>query len=388
MFSHLILAYAVVAVLVSNLLLTAFVLAGRRAARVAHRADAVSPDLAMVRPIRGLHARSDAANRALVHQRYGGKLTCWFVATRHSDPGFERARRDLGSEDQVRFLSSRERDDATDKACNMIDGWKAARAPFIGFCDADIELPPDALQTAMSAFDEPEVAGVFAPVLYQPSSFAQRVSSLIVSSDKLVSARALDRLGLLSVMEGGLMIVRRSALEAIGPIEEVLSETIADDLRLATALVRGGGRIRATAPIQHPALDPSLAGFLRQYHRWMVCVRSERPSMLLIQVLLHPVAIPLLAALLGPRASMAWMLVGGSVVWRIVLSFAIARSTASAGNPATAGISFARPFADLMHFAFGVAALVWPRVRWAGREYNFQNRTLGASPRKARVAEL
>lgn len=387
MLPHLILAYAIVAVFVGNVLLSLFVIAGKPNTRADDRGD-VRPPLAIIRPVRGVHPRSKAANRALVRQRYRGELTWCFVATRSNDPGLEQARREHDGERNVGFGVSHARMDAIDKASNMIQGWKASRIPFVGFCDSDIELKPDALQRAMAAFDDPRVAAVFAPVLYRPSSLVQRISALVVSGDKLVTVRALDRVGLLAVMEGGLMIVRRSAVEQIGPIDEILSETIADDLRLATVLTGRGARIRVADPVVHPQNDAPLVDLLRQYHRWMVCVRSERPSILLVQVLLHPVAVPLLALLSAPTSRVAWTLLVITVSWRVALSVAIDRRIADADATRANAWCFARPIADLLHFSVGVAALAWPRVNWAGREYSFRRRVVGATTRKPRVVQL
>lgn len=373
-------AVALGAVLVGNGFLTlALVLAGPpRAPRALAAVDGdAPPDLAVVRPLHGPDASGGRNNAALLGQRYGGATGFVFVASQAHDPGLVAAREAHGADPRVSFLVSESRLDTTDKAAGMIAAWRATTAPFIAFCDADMCLGPDDLAACMALFDEPDVAGVFAPALHLPSTVTQRLLAMIASGDKLITVRALERVGCLRLMEGGLMVVRRAALEATGSID-VLRGTVADDLRLATVLAAAGFRLRAGPAILHAQAACGFAGLARQYHRWMRCQRVESPGLLGLQLALHAVVVPLIAWLLDPTSRRAALLVVASLVWRLGLTAVVERSQLRPHGLRLGGWILLRPVADLLHFAACAAAFAVPSVRWGGRTYRFDRR---AAPR-------
>lgn len=373
--ANIIVATASVAVLVANVILSLALVIGRWGRpRRPEPAPAAPRSLTLIRPMKGAAPGAAASNRSLVEQRWEGEISFAFVASDAEDPGLVLARERLGDDPRVRCMSAPARADATDKASNMMRAWRATGSELVAFCDADITLPPGLLARTAAAFAEPEVVAVFAPVIYRPATLPQRLAGLLTSGDKLAIVRTLDRWRRLDLMEGGLMMVRRSAVEALGPIEELLANTVADDLRLATALARAGGVIRATDPIVHPQRASSLRGWAHQYHRWMVCQRVENPQILAIQLLLHPIVLPIVALALSGGSPFAAGLLALSVGWRVALTAATDRLLLRPYGLRFGWWALARPLADLAHFAFCASAFVSPRVTWAGRTYRFRTR--------------
>jgi ceramide glucosyltransferase len=342
---------------------------------------AAPPAIAVIRPVHGPDASAGRANEALLAQLYAGAIEFVFVASRADDPGLAASRAAHRSDPRVRWILSATRDDTTDKASGMIAGWHATSAPLVAFCDADVLLDAETLAQCVALFDADDVGGVFSPALHAPATGLQRLASMVTSGDKLVTVRALDRLGLLTFMEGGLMVVRRAA---VGPID-VLRETVADDLRLASVLRAAGYRLRAGPANWHAQPPGDAASFARQYHRWMACQRVESPGLLVIQLLFHALLLPLLAWAVEPASAFGPALLGASVAWRIGVTLAIEHHVLRAGGLRLGWWVLARPAADLVHVAACVSAFAVSSVRWGGRTYRFSRRPL-QHPAEAAVA--
>jgi len=326
-------------------------------------APGAAPSIAIIRPLYGPDASGGSNNAALMRQRYAGELAFTFVASRARDPGLLAARAAHAGDPRVTFIVSEESDDATDKASGMIAGWRATSAPFIAFCDADVHLDPDTIARCLALFDADDVAGVFAPALHMPATGLQRLVATINSGDKVVTVRALDRMGHLRLMEGGLMVVRRSALDAVGSID-VLRETIADDLRLASVLTAAGYRLRAGPVIRHAQDAGNLVSLARQYHRWMLCQRVESPLAAGCAVESsrdRPAPLRMGASSVN---RLPLIVLGTSVLWRVALTAVIERIHLRPHGLRLGWWVLARPLADLVHVAACAAAFLVPTVRW------------------------
>ncbi len=341
--------------------------------------------VAVIRPLYGPDLSGGRNNASLLAQRIGGGIEFVFVASRRRDPGLTAARAAHGAEARASFLVSENRDDTTDKVAGMAAGWHATTAPFVAFCDADVHLDPDDLAACLALFDADDVAGVFAPVLHVPTTGLQRLLAMVASGDKIVTVRALERMGRLGLMEGGLMVLRRAALEAAGSVE-VLRETVADDLRLAAVLTGAGFRLRAGPVIRHAQEACGAAGLARQYHRWMLCQRVESPRLLVVQLGLHAVVAPLAAWALNPTSVLAATLLAVSLLWRIAVTAAIERTQLRPHGVRLGWWVLLRPLADLLHVAACVAAFAVPSVRWGERTYRFKRRTHEGGPASGRAS--
>jgi hypothetical protein len=343
-----------------------------------------SASVAVVRPLYGPDLSGGRNNASLLAQRIAGGVEFVFVASRQRDPGLMGARAAHGADRRASFLVSESLDDTTDKAAGMAAGWRATTAPFVAFCDADVHLDPDDLAACLALFDADDVAGVFAPVLHVPTTGLQRLLAMVASGDKIVTVRALEGMGHLRLMEGGLMVLRREALEAAGSIE-VLRETVADDLRLAAVLTAAGFRLRAGPVIRHAQESCGAAELARQYHRWMLCQRVESPRLLVVQLGLHAVVAPLAAWALHPTSVPAATLLAFSLLWRIAVTAAIERTHLRPHGVRLGWWVLLRPLADLLHVAACVAAFAVPSVRWGERTYRFKRRTHEGGPASGRA---
>jgi hypothetical protein len=193
---------------------------------------------------------------------------------------------------------------------------------------------------------------------------------LTATVDASVLIRATAASDGLPFLQGGLMMIRRSALEACGGIE-VVADAISDDLRLARVLRQAGYVLRATeGTLVHHTPRESAGAWLERYHRWMVCQRTEAPVGFWLMLCLHPLVVPLLALAAAPEhaTTLAAIAAGGLLVELAYSAWVDRRILRPLGLGLGARVLW-RPLANLVHFAVCVAALAYPIVHWRGRRY-------------------
>lgn len=375
------LAWALVAMLVAHGLRIASAVVASRRGRPASPCPAAR--VAIVRPFRGLDEGALAKNLSLVHQAPATEVL--FVSESAADPGTGAARTACeAAPGRARWLASAGQVDAlSGKAANMIVGYEATTAPFVAFCDSDLALAPDDVARCLALFDAPDVGAVFAPCLFDAGDAPGRLAMLLVTVDASVLVAAADRVGRLPFLQGGLMVIRRSALEAAGGIAQI-ADAVADDLRLGRLLRDAGFRLRATdRPLIHRSPPEGVRAWAARYHRWMVCQRSEAPAGFWLMWLCNPVVAPGVAALAGGTAAVGLFV--ASLAIELGYTAVVERTALRPRGVRLGAWVLARPLADLLHFAFCTGALLYPRVHWRGRTYRLGLRGRIVGPRPARV---
>ncbi len=379
MIAWLLVAWAIASVVVVDglRLLAALVACRRRRAAPPTPLDGAS--IAVVCPFRGAEEGARSKHESLVDQRYRS-LDVVFAAEAADDPGAVAVRAACAAApERARFVvSGSDPRVLSGKARNMIAGWNATSAEFVAFCDADLALSADDVASCLPLFDAPRVGAVFVPCLFDARGPAGRLVMLTATVDASVLIRAAAAVDVLPFLQGGLMMIRRSALEAAGGIG-VVADAISDDLRLARVLRRAGFVLRATArTLVHHTPKEGAGTWLARYHRWMVCQRTDAPAGFWLMLWLHPLVVPLLAAALAP-ARARWLLALAACALLVELAYSAwvdRRILRPLGLGLGARVLF-RPVANLAHFAVCVGAVLYPIVHWRGRRY-----LLGTSPFK------
>ncbi len=326
--------------------------------------------VALVRPFRGLEPDALEKNRSLVHQRYA-PLEVWFVAGSRDDAGAGAARAACReAPGRARFLAAGAGGPiVSGKARNMIAGWHASDAPFVAFCDSDLELAPDDVARCMALFDAPDVGAVFTPCFFDTDDFAGRLASLVATADASVLVAAGARTGKLNVLQGGLMVLRRSTVERCGGIE-LVADALADDLRLGRVLRRAGHRLRATSrPLVHRTSAEGTRAWISRYHRWMLCQKTEAPLAFWAMLLLNPTVVPLAAVLVPGAGLAARTVLAAGLGGGIALTALVDRLVLRPAGIRLGRMVLLRPAADALHALACLGALVWPRFAWRGTTY-------------------
>lgn len=331
------------------------------------------PRVTLIRPFKGLEVDALEKNRSLLRQDHPG-LEVLFICEDPEDPGVAAARAACAeAPDRARLLfSSGVPQVPSGKVRNMIAGWRASTSELVAFCDADIHLAPGDLSSCVGALADPEVGASWMFVLFEEGGVHGQLWKLMTGADGYPIMSAAARLGMHQSLQGGLMVLRRDALDAAGGIEQ-LGDTFADDVRAGFLLQRAGYKLRASERLlRHETPAEPLAEWALRFHRWTLCFRSEAPVGFFAQLLLNASAVPLLVALALADSALALpavLLALGSIGLRTLgtafVDLAILRPRGARVGWAT----LLRPLADLLFFTLSVTATVLPFVRWRGRWY-------------------
>jgi ceramide glucosyltransferase len=370
--SFLVVWAALSVVVPTTLLSVAFFLALGRTRHRKGVQTSVGPSVHLVRPLCGREEGADEKNLSLLRQDYA-PLTVTFVAESEIDLGLTDARRVCKAEGRGTCLTARDESAVSGKARNMIAGWRASTSDVVAFCDSDITLSAGDIGRCVSAMVESNARAAFAPCLFDAEGLWGRLAMHVATIDKYALAEAGAALGLVPCMEGGLMLVSRSALEAAGGIE-VISRTLADDLRIGSALRAHGFRLGMSAtPILHRSAPESARVWARRYLRWSICRRTEAPWFQLIALALNPILVPLIVAItLSSTSSWAFLLTG--ILWRIGYSHAASRFLLAPHGIHIRGWCWARPITEALDAAFVAIAFLTRSLTWRDCAYNIDFR--------------
>lgn len=381
--------WAGIAVVMPTVLLSiAFVLAFARARRRrAIRTTTTGPSVHLVRPLCGREEGADAKNLSLLRQDYA-PLTVAFVAESELDLGLKDARRICTAEQRGICLTAHDGHAVSGKARNMIAGWRSSESDIVGFCDSDISLSEDDIGNCVTAISETRASAAFAPCLFDARGVWGRLAMHVATVDKYALAEAGAALGLVPCMEGGLMLVSRSALEAAGGIE-IITQTLADDLRIGRALRQHGFRLGISAtPVLHRSAPESATVWARRYLRWAICRRTEAPWFQVIALALNPILIPLFVAITCSSTSTLASLVAG-ILWRIGYSHAVSRFLLAPHGVRIQAWCWARPITEILDATFIALAFLTRSVTWRECAYDvdFRGRITRAE-RKPQTAPM
>jgi ceramide glucosyltransferase len=331
------------------------------------------PRVTLIRPFRGLEARAVEKNLSLLRQDYPN-LEVLFVAEDEDDPGMPAARLACAQvPGRGRTLVSRGVGVFSGKVRNMSTGWHASSSELVGFCDSDIALAPGDLTACVRPLLQAEVGGSWMPVVCEERGLHGRLWLLVTAVDGVPFQLAAPVLKLRQSLQGGLMVVRRAALQAAGGVEQ-LGDTFADDVRAGNVLQRAGFALRSSERLLHHASAPDpFPGWLLRFHRWTLCIRSEAPVEFFAQLAMNPVAVPLLAVggglASGAGAAEAATVLAASALSRTLGTLAADHLLLRPRGLTVGADAVLRPLADLLFFALSFGALLFPFVKWRGRWY-------------------
>ncbi len=339
--------------------------------RVDRRALSEGKPVSLVTPLHGRRGGDSRRHATLLAQNYR-PLELVFVTEAPNDSALSAATEaSLHAPVPVSIVTNAGRiPQGHGKAKNMIAAWHATSSPIVAYCDADLELRPDDLGACVAALEaDPAIGAAYAPVIFVADDLPGRLASQTATIDghALILASAHFRCS--PFLLGGLMVLRRSAVEEAGGIECV-ADALADDARLRRVLGRAAREVRvADCIIVHRSVGDGWRGWASRSHRWMLGQRHEAALHFWTSLICHPFAVPcayLAAAGPGPDAL---VIILGGIAARIASSAVVSALLLRQHGVGLGLWCFARPLAELAHLASCVAAVAWPFVRWHGRTY-------------------
>jgi len=207
------------------------------------------------------------------------------------------------------------------KMANLIQMTEGLEAEILLFSDADVRVPDDYVDRAISPFKDTEVGLVTFPYQSVPGpSAASRIEALITNTHFLPSVAMALKIEGLHFALGASIGVRREALERAGGLEALLG-VCGDDYQMARNIENAGYRLRLVpVMLEHLLEGAGWHDAASRQLRWARVVRDERPGGYLGQGLTHG-AIPALA--LGALAAFAG---AGAAGWLIPLTWWMAQA--------------------------------------------------------------
>ncbi len=207
-----------------------------------------SPDVTILKPMRGVDARMDAGLRSHCAQQYAGRFEIVFGVTELNDPAaaaIERLRAEFPAI-EMRVVECPERLGSSGKVSNLVQMLRAARYEHVLINDSDIEVSPQYLENVMRCFRDAKVGLVTAPYIGSTAASGPgltvwaKLEALGIATDFMAGVLTARRLeGGMRYGLGSTLATTKTAIAAIGGLE-TLANCLADDYELGRRISKAG----------------------------------------------------------------------------------------------------------------------------------------------------
>jgi ceramide glucosyltransferase len=244
-----------------------------------------APDVALLKPVKGVDPRMYAGLVSHCRQQYAGSFEIVFGVSSLDDPAVAEIARLRAEfpECAIRLVECREQLGTSGKVSNLVQMLREARYEYVIINDSDICVSPQYLTRVMECFADGAVGMVTAPYIGRTAEARpamtvwSRLEALGISTDFLpgvLAARWLEggiRFGL-----GSTLAMSRIALEKAGGLEPLV-EYLADDYEMGERVANAGYRVELCGEVVEttvPAYD--FRGFQDHQLRWARSTRDSR----------------------------------------------------------------------------------------------------------------
>jgi ceramide glucosyltransferase len=339
-----------------------------------------TPDVSILKPVKGVDPSMYAGFVSHCHQQYAGAFEIVFGVSSLDDPAaseVERLQQEF-PDCAIRLVECRERLGTSGKVSNLVQMLREARYSHIVINDSDICVSPLYLARVMAPFADPRVGMVTAPYLGRCVPAARgitlwsKLEALGIATDFMpgvLTARKLEgglRFGL-----GSTLAMQRSALEQAGGIEPLV-EFLADDYELGRRIAAAGYRVELCAEVVEttvPAYD--FRGFWDHQLRWS---RSTRDSRKLGYIGLGiTYALPWAVLNCVATGFQLWSFTLLSIVLLARVSVALTVGVGILRDPQVLRDLWLLPFRDLWGLIFWIWSFAGDTVVWRGERFRLQN---------------
>ncbi|HEX4353249.1 MAG TPA: glycosyltransferase [Kofleriaceae bacterium] len=337
------------------------------------------PRVAVLRPIRGRDPGARENLDALLESDYpGGSIEFVFLLEDETDPSFPIVEAAVAAHPARRariVLTGTPPPNRTGKIHSMIKGTELVDADVLAFSDSDTRPQRGALRELVALLEtDPRNGIAFAPTV----AVASDAKSGDVGYELLVNAwygAALDRLaddrGKVPFAMGQFMVIRATALDAIGTMRAAEGELV-DDMFLGRRMIESGfANVIATSRVPLVIGGMRLREFLPVFRKWLFFSQSGLPDAFKTAGWLR--AIPGLGAwttLLAGAALSSGMLIAIGVAALAAFTLSQVRLNRAIGG-AVIALRHYWVAATLPFIAAGVAlsTKLNHTVSWRGRRY-------------------
>ena len=304
----------------SALLVWQFIAALRFPLHKATAAETFSPEITLLKPLKGFNEHTKECLRSWLAQKYGGHVQVLFGVADEDDPvcylvrellkEFPNADAELvitgaplGPNAKVSTLICLHKG-CLAKAAKEMKPSSPSRpsrdTQLIVISDADVRVPENFLANAVAPLRDSGVGLV--NCFYQlanPTTLAMKWEAVAVNADFWSQVLQSNTIEPQDFALGAVMITRREVLERIGGFEPLL-DYLADDYQLGHRIAATGSRI-ALSPIVVECWDKpmSFGAVWNHQLRWARTIRVSQPLPYFFSILSNPILWATLLALLG-----------------------------------------------------------------------------------------
>lgn len=251
-----------------------------------HRRDEYTPDVSILKPLKGIDPRMYAGFASHCTQQYASKIEILFGVSSLDDPAageILRLQREF-PESAIRLIVCPERFGTSGKVSTLVQLEREARYEHLLINDSDILVGPLYLARVMAGFAGERVGMVTAPYIGRATGRANggipvwsKLEALGIATDFMpgvLTARFIEgglRFGL-----GSTLAMRRSALAAAGGLLPLV-DYLADDYELGKRIAGAGYKVELCAEIVETTVPAyRFGGFWEHQLRWARSTRDSR----------------------------------------------------------------------------------------------------------------
>jgi ceramide glucosyltransferase len=244
-----------------------------------------TPDITLLKPLKGLDARMYAGLVSHCRQVYAGRFEIVFGVHTLDDPAVPEIARLQAEfpEVAISLVACPERLGTSGKVSNLVQMLRTAQYEHVIVNDSDIYVGPGYLTGVARYFSDPQVGMVTAPYIGRTGVGGReltawaRLEALGISTDFLpgvLTARKIEggiRFGL-----GSTLAMTKTALAAAGGLEPLV-EYLADDYEMGRRIAEAGYKVELCGECVETTVPAyGLQGFWDHQMRWARSTRDSR----------------------------------------------------------------------------------------------------------------
>jgi ceramide glucosyltransferase len=341
---------------------------------------AFTPDVTILKPVKGIDPRMYAGLLSHCRQQYAGNFEIVFGLSSLDDPAAVEIKRLQGEfpECAIRLVECSERLGTSGKVSNLVQMLREARYEHVIINDSDICVSSRYLTHIMSCFSDVRVGMVTAPYIGRTAvsgrglTLWSRLEALGISTDFLpgvLTARKLEgeiRFGL-----GSTLATSKTVLTKIGGLEPLV-EYLADDYEMGERIANIGYRVELSNEIVEttvPAYD--FRGFKDHQLRWARSTRDSRKLGYLGLGITYALPWALMTCIASGFALWSFSLL--SVVLLVRVAVALSVGVGVLGDGQVLRDLYLLPVRDFFGLGFWAWSFAGDIVVWRGEPFRLSN---------------
>jgi ceramide glucosyltransferase len=339
-----------------------------------------SPDVTILKPVKGVDHRMYAGFVSHCRQQYPGNFELVFGVSSLNDPAvaeIERLRAEFPST-SIRLVECRERLGTSGKVSNLIQMLREARYEYVVINDSDICVSPLYLTNVISCFADPRVGMVTAPYIGRTAARGpgltlwSRLEALGISTDffpGVLTARRLEggiRFGL-----GSTLATSKTILAKTGGLEPLV-ECLADDYEMGERIAKAGYRVELCSEIVETTVPAyKFSGFRDHQLRWARSTRDSRKLGYVGLGITYALPWALMTCLASGLDLWSFSLLSVVLLARVAVALTVGVGVLRDGQ--VLRDLYLLPLRDLFGLGFWAWSFAGDTVVWRGQRFHLRN---------------